>query len=81
MKKLLLISVILLLSAYMLSGYWNDAVHYYYARHAVPVAIGIEAGPVKVSLTDSTDWDSVFKALVTVIGTYLGIRLVNKYVR
>jgi len=81
MKKLLLITVLLLLSAYLLLGYWDHAVHYYHARHAVPVAIGISAGPVEVSLTDSTDWDSVFKALVTIIGTYLGVKLVNKYVR
>ena len=66
----------------MLHEYVYNAYSYYHAMaNSVPMAIGIEAGPVKVSLTDATDWNSVFKALVTVIGTYLGIRLANKYVR
>jgi len=81
MKKSLLIAVILLISSALLLEYGYNAYEYYHAMsHAVPMAIGIEAGPIKVSLSDATDWESVIKALVTVIGTYLGIRLVNKYV-
>jgi hypothetical protein len=82
MKKRICIAIILVAAGYLLYEYVYNAYSYYQAMtHIVPMAIGIEAGPVKVSLTDATDWDSVFKALVTVIGTYLGIRLVNKYVR
>jgi hypothetical protein len=82
MKKRICIAIILVAAGSLLYEYVYNAYSYYQAMtHMVPLAIGIEAGPVKVSLTDATDWDSVFKALVTVIGTYLGIKLVNKYVR
>lgn len=48
---------------------------------APPPVIGVEAGPLKVVITDETPWSSIAKLLVTVLGTFLGIRLINKYIK
>jgi hypothetical protein len=60
----------------------------YYESHMVvmsapppPPPIGIEAGPVKVSVDENTSWMAIAKALVTILSTYLGIKLINKYVK
>lgn len=46
-----------------------------------PLPIGIEAGPLKVSIGESTPWESVVKLISTVLITYLGIKVINKYVK
>ena len=48
---------------------------------APPLVIGVEAGPLKVVITEETPWSSVAKLLVTVLGTFLGIRVINKYIK
>lgn len=44
-------------------------------------ADSIEAGPIKVVIDSATDWITVFKMVFTVLGTYLGIRVINKYIK
>lgn len=41
--------------------------------------MGIEAGPIKVNISEDTPWQGIAKLLVTVLGAYLGIKLVNKF--
>lgn len=48
---------------------------------APPPVIGVEAGPLKVVITEATPWSSIVKLLVTILGTFLGIKLINKYVK
>ena len=83
MTRKLLITLLLLISAYLLYNYGKNIIWYYdvMMHPPAPVAIGVEAGPIKVSLDEATDWSSVCKALVTLLGTYLGIKLINKYVK
>ena len=65
----------------MLYGYSLDLITYYRALHAVPVAIGVEVGPVKVTLDNATEWSTVFKMLVTSLGAYAGTKIINKYIK
>lgn len=43
--------------------------------------IGVEAGPAKVIITEETPWSSIAKLLVTIWGTFLGMCLINKYIK
>lgn len=46
-----------------------------------PPMMSVEAGTVKVVLSQDTPWMSIAKMLTVVLGTYLGIKLINKYVK
>lgn len=46
-----------------------------------PPMMSVEAGTVKVVISEETPWISIAKMLTTVLGTYLGIKLINKYVK
>ena len=81
MFRKILIGLLIFVSLCLLRGYVLDLIRYYEFLHAVPVAIGVEAGPVKVTLDNATDWPTVFKMLVTVLGTYAGLKIINKYIR
>ena len=45
---------------------------------AEPLAIGIKAGPIDMNFTDTTDWNTVVQAIVTVLATYAGIKVINR---
>jgi carbon starvation protein CstA len=47
----------------------------------MPSLIGMEAGPIKVNINESTPWESIVKMMSTVLGTYLGFKIINKYVK
>ena len=46
-----------------------------------PPSIGVEAGPLKVVIDDNTPWELIIKAITTILSTYLGIKVINKYVK
>jgi hypothetical protein len=79
--KKILVVMLLLICAYVLYGYCLDLLSYYHALFAVPVAIGVEVGPVKITLDNATEWSTVFKMLVTALGTYAGTKVINKYIK
>lgn len=85
MLKKTLIGLVLLVSAFLLWHFLYEAYDHtmMYIRYLTqrPVAIGIEAGPIKVNISEATEWSSVAKALVTLLGTYLGIKVINKYIK
>jgi len=39
-----------------------------------------EVGPIKVVIGESTPWESIIKLMVVTLGSYLGVKLINKYV-
>ena len=80
-RKGILIGILLLICAYLLHGYSLDLISYYRALFAVPMAIGVEVGPVKITLDNATEWSTVFKMLVTALGTYAGTKVINKYIK
>lgn len=87
MLKKILIAIILCTAAYFLTWYLIDIYAAYMMPKAMslpppppPAGIGIEAGPVKVVVDDKTPWMSIIKAVTTVLSTYLGIKLINKYI-
>lgn len=86
MLKKLLILLVLLVSAYLIFHFSMPLLDYFLMPKplmmpAPPPVIGVEAGPLKVVITNETPWSSVAKLLVTVLGTFLGIRLINKYIK
>ena len=80
-RKRIFICILILFSVYLLYGYSLDLVHYYEVLYAVPLAIGVEVGPIKVTLDNVTEWSTIFKMLVTVLGTYAGTKVINKYIK
>lgn len=87
MLKKLLILFVLLVSAYLIFYFSVPLIEYFIMPKALmmpappPPVIGVEAGPVKVIITEETPWSSIAKLLVTILGTFLGIRLINKYIK
>ena len=93
MKYVRYILIILLfsISGYLLYHYIADIISYFFISATPtglpppppppPGSIGIEAGPVKMHIDDDTHWESVAKALVTVLGTYAGVKIINKVVK
>ena len=45
-----------------------------------PPTISLAAGGVEVVIDESTSWHSIAKLMATVLGTYLGVKVINKYV-
>lgn len=77
-----LIVIILAASAWMLFDTCVDLIQYFYKPMyalAPPPMMGMEVGPIKVNISEDTPWQGIAKLLVTVVGAYLGIKLVNKY--
>ena len=85
MTRRILILLLILISGYFVYQFAADAYEHttMYMRYLTnrPTAIGITAGPIKVDISEATEWSSVFKALVTLLGTYLGIKVINKYIK
>ena len=86
MIKKILIGLIIAVSLYLIYVFSLPLVDYFLMPKplmmpAPPLVIGVEAGPLKVVITEETPWSSVAKLLVTVLGTFLGIRLINKYIK
>lgn len=87
MIKKILIGVIIAISLYLIYVFSLPIVDYFLMPKPLmmpappPPVIGVEAGPLKVVITEETPWSSIAKLLVTVLGTFLGIRLINKYIK
>ena len=56
---------------------------YYYTKlfGAVKSTDSIEAGPIKITLSNATEWSTVFKMMTTILGTYLGVKIINKVIK
>ena len=73
---------IISLAIYFLSQYAWDLFVYYAQWFILPKTTdSIEAGPIKITLSNATDWTTVFKMMFTVLGTYAGIKVINKYIK
>ena len=46
-----------------------------------PPPMSMEAGPIKVVIDEATPWESLAKLVSTILVTYLGIKVINKYVK
>lgn len=78
------LKAILIVVSLILIGYisWNAYKPKYYA--VAPKAIMAEVSPtngIKVVIDEDTDWTPVFQVLVILLGTYGGIKLINKYTK
>ena len=81
-RRGLITGIVISVAAYFLLGYVWDLLLYYLQFFNPPLTTdSIEAGPIKITLSNATDWQTVFKMMVTVLGTYAGIKLINKYIR
>jgi len=55
--------------------------YYYYLQWGAATTDSIEAGPIKLTLSNSTDWGTVFKMVLTILTTYAGIKIINKVIK
>ena len=46
-----------------------------------PPPMSMEAGPIKVVIDEATPWESLAKLVSTILATYSGIKVINKYVK
>lgn len=67
---------------------WNALKPKLYSKHIMlmekPKAIIAEVSPsngIKVIIEDDMDWTPVFQILVILLGTYGGIKMINKYTK
>ena len=97
MQKKILTVILLVVAGYMIYKYGVDVFNHYYYEHikqtakplAIPPVAGLpppppmqmEAGPLKVVMDSETPWESIAKLVSTILGTYLGIKIINKYVK
>lgn len=88
MIRKILILLVLIISTLLIVEFSIPVIEYYFFPKMLlsmpappPPVIGVEVGPVKVIITEETPWSSIAKLLVTILGTFLGIRLINKYIR
>ena len=81
-KKGLATGILFAVATYILLGYCWDLALYYASLFAHPLTTdSIEAGPFKITLSNATEWSTVFKMLVTILGTYAGFKLINKIIK
>lgn len=91
MTRKILLAILLVISSSLIIFYGYQLVEYFFMPRALmsplmlppppPPVMGLEAGPIKVILSEETPWASIIKLLSVVLGTYLGIKLINKYVK
>ena len=55
--------------------------YYYYLQWGAATTDSIEAGPIKLTLSNATDWMTIFKMMFTTLGTYAGIKIINKVIK
>ena len=72
-----------MLVLYMAFGFMDyvDTLYYYYLQWGAASTDSIEAGPIKLTLSNSTDWATVFKMVLTILATYAGIKIINKVIK
>lgn len=81
-RKGLITGILLSIAGYILLQYSWDLVVYYAQWFVVPKTTdSIEAGPIKITLSNATEWMTVFKMMFTVLGTYAGIKIINKIIK
>ena len=57
---------------------YSVELYYYYLQWGAATTDSIEAGPIKLTISNSTDWGTVFKMVLTILSTYAGIKFINK---
>lgn len=81
-RRGLLTGLIVSLAIYLLSHLtWDLFVYYLQFFEVAKTTDSIEAGPIKITLSNATDWTTVFKMMFTVLGTYAGIKVINRYIK
>lgn len=85
MKKTLIL-LLLALSSYLIITY---GINLYESLTQVPTVtalpppppMSMEAGPIKVVIDEDTPWESIAKLISTILATYLGVKVINKYIK
>jgi len=81
--KIILSALFIIIGGYFVAGYGLDLYQLHFTKLMIPMpppTAGIEAGPLKVVITEDTTWPTVIKLICTILATYLGIRLINKLI-
>lgn len=80
MKKVIIALIIAMAITYLYTLY-QDWVYYEIMANLVEKQISVEGAGVKVVVDDNTTWETVFKAIATVLATYFGIKVTNKVIK
>lgn len=81
-RRGLITGIFISICGYILLQYSWDLLMYYAEWFILPKTTdSIEAGPIKITLSNATDWTTVFKMMFTVLGTYAGIKVINKFIK
>ena len=77
MKSVLKIILVLLAATYV----YDCAMYYVFLKTMPKAAMMIEGAGIKVEVTNNDDWMTIAKAITAILGTYLGFKIINKYVK
>ena len=81
-RRGLFTGIFISICGYIFLQYSWDLLMYYAEWFVLPKTTdSIEAGPIKITLSNATDWTTVFKMMFTILGTYAGIKVINKYIK
>ena len=87
MKKILTL-LLLAASTYLIIKYGMDLYEILQPKPQItdiplppPPPMSMEAGPIKVVIDEATPWESLAKLVSTILATFLGIKVINKFVK
>jgi len=81
-RRGIFVGILISFAIYLLIHYSWDLFLYHLQFFEHPLTTdSIEAGPIKITLSNATDWSTVFKMITTVLGTYAGIKIINKLIK
>lgn len=74
----LVTGILLCIASMFLYDYCIDLFYYYIKLLGPATTDSIKAGPVEITLSNATEWQTVAKMVVTVLSTYAGVKVINR---
>ncbi len=81
MKKKILIIVVLVIGLFYTKEFATDLYWYYKMLSEVPLSATLNVGPMSATIDNDTPWEGIAKLVVSILSTYLGVRLIHKYIK
>lgn len=74
----ILLAVFIIAGGYLL---YQLGLDYYQSLQPKVVMMSLEVPGVKVSIDEGTSWTTIAQTIVAVLGSYFGVKLINKYIK
>ena len=81
MEQKFLTIVVLVIGLFYIKEFATDLYWYYRMISEVPLSATLNIGPMSATVDNDTPWEAIAKLVVSILSTYLGVRLIHKYVK